>query len=84
MDNKIIKSSRKIDLFIKIKTIYDKNLIIDYFHLNKENIQIMIGENIPVIISDINITESQTEKHIKEAINICYSELDMHKYIYTL
>jgi hypothetical protein len=82
MDNKIIKESNNINLFIKIKTVYSKNLVLDYFNSNKDNIKDDVGQGIPIIISDINISETSSEKKIKEAIDISYSNLDIHKYIY--
>lgn len=82
MDNKIIKESNNINLFIKIKTVYSKNLVLDYFNSNKDNIKEDVGQGIPIIISDINISETSSEKKIKEAIDISYSNLDIHKYIY--
>ena len=82
MDEKIIKSSREIYIYFKIKTKYERNKTIDYFKSQKELIKEECSDNIPLIIKDINITESETEKHIQEAKNISYSELDIHKYIY--
>jgi len=82
MDNKIIKESNNINLFIKIKTVYSKNLVLEYFNSNKDNIKDDVGQGIPIIISDINISETSSEKKIKEAIDISYSNLDIHKYIY--
>jgi hypothetical protein len=82
MDNKIIKESNNINLFIKIKTVYSKNLVLDYFNSNKDNIKEDVGQGIPIIISDINVSETSSEKNIKEAIDISYSNLDIHKYIY--
>ena len=82
MDNKIIKESNNINLFIKIKTVYSKNLVLDYFNSNKDNIKDDVGQGIPIIISDINVSETSSEKNIKEAIDISYSNLDIHKYIY--
>ena len=82
MDNKIIKESNNINLFIKIKTVYSKNLVLDYFNSNKDNIKEDVGQGIPIIISDINVSETSSEKKIKEAIDISYSNLDIHKYIY--
>ena len=82
MDEKIIKSSREIYIYFKIKTKYERNKTINYFKSQKELIKEECSDNIPLIIKDINITESETEKHIQEAKNISYSELDIHKYIY--
>ena len=82
MDNKIIKETNNINLFIKIKTGYLKNTALDYFNSNKENIKDDIEQDIPIIISDINISETSSEKNMKEAIDISYSNLDIHKYIY--
>jgi hypothetical protein len=82
MDEKIIKSSREIYIYFKIKTKYERNKTIDYFKSQKELINEECSDNIPLIIKDINITESETEKHIQEALDISYSELDIHKYIY--
>ena len=82
MDNKIIKESNNINLFIKIKTVYSKNLVLEYFNSNKDNIKDDVGQGIPIIISDINVSETSSEKKIKEAIDISYSNLDIHKYIY--
>ena len=82
MDGKIIKDTRVIDKFIKIKTIYDKNNLINHFHLNKENIKNQLEENIPINVLNLNIIESQTEKQMIEAIDICFSECETHKYIY--
>ena len=82
MDGKIIKDTRVIDKFIKIKTIYDKNNLINHFHLNKENIKNQLEENIPINVLNLNIIESQTEKQINESLDISFSELEIHKYIY--
>ena len=54
----------------------------DYFNSNKDNIKEDVGQGIPIIISDINVSETSSEKNIKEAIDISYSNLDIHKYIY--
>mgnify|MGYP001340026295 CR=1 FL=1 len=82
MDEKIIKDSRVIDKIIKIKTIYNINHLINHFHLSKKNIKNLLEENIPINVLNLNIIESQTEKQINEAIDICFSEFNTHKYIY--
>ena len=65
MDNKIIKETNNINLFIKIKTGYLKNTVLDYFNSNKENIKDDIEQDIPIIISDINIRKSPPRDILK-------------------
>tara|TARA_B100001094_G_scaffold325982_1_gene381305 strand:+ start:709 stop:1188 length:480 start_codon:yes stop_codon:yes gene_type:complete len=82
MDVKIIKSSRDIDMYFKIRTKYEQDKMITYFKSQGTLIKEECSCNIPLIIKDINIKATQTEKHIHEAFDISYSELDIHKYIY--
>ena len=85
MTDKDIYSTRDIDLFLKIKTDYSKTHMMDYLKIKKlqEDIINDIQEVIPIELSIERIGERSTEKQIKEAKEIDYSEVDdINKYIY--
>ena len=82
MDEKEIKSSREIYVYFKIRTKYERDKIITYFKSQEALIKGECSYNIPLIIKDIKIKETPTEKQVHEALDISYSELDIHKYIY--